>query len=89
MEMAGILRISGILGIMLNGQVPKIPDIPSRYYIMLFFYKIRITDCFLLDYADFPYRLITSSPPSYGLPTDTFSAHLKKSAGIASNIPSP
>ena len=77
MEMAGILRISGILGIMLNGQVPKVPDIPSRYYIMLFFQKIRITDCFLFDYADFPCRLITSLPPFHGLPTDTFSAILK------------
>ena len=89
MEMAGILRISGILGIMLNGQVPKIPDIPSRYYIMLFFLENphnRLLFIRLCGFSLSPNNFITSIPrTSYG----HFLRHSQKSAEIHSNILSP
>ena len=71
---------------------PIYPKNPKYYFFVfssLFKQQICITNSFSFDYADSPYHRITSSPPSYGLSADTFSAHLKKSAGIASNIPSP
>jgi hypothetical protein len=59
---------------------PIYPKNP-KYYLFVFSspfkQPIRITDSFSFDYADSPYHLITSSPPSYGLPADTFLAHLK------------
>ena len=82
MEMAGILRISGILGIMLNGQVPKIPNIPSRYYIMLFFLENPHNRLFFIRLCGFslsPNNFITSIPrTSYG----HFLRHSQKSAEI-------
>ena len=49
--------------------------------------SIRIIKSFSVDYADLPYHLITSSPPSYGLPANTFSYLLKKSAEILFQYP--
>ena len=78
MVVSGILRISGILGIMFNGQVPKIPDIPCLYYFMLFLELIRITDTFSIDYADLPYHLITLSPYFHGHLENILSPHLPR-----------
>ena len=75
MVVSGILRISGILGIMFNGQVPKIPDIPCLYYFMLFLEVIRISNTISIDYADLPYHLIPLSPYFYGHPDNIFSPH--------------
>ena len=48
-------------------------------YLFNIIYKtpIRITDSISFDYADLPYHLITSSPQSRGLPSDTFLGLLK------------
>ena len=59
---------------------PIYPKNPKYYFFVFsspFKQQIRITNSFSFDYADSPYHLITSSPPSYGLPADTFSALLK------------
>ena len=59
---------------------PIYPKNPKYYFFVfssLFKQQIRITNSFSLDYTDSPYHPITSSPPSYGLPADTFSALLK------------
>ena len=59
---------------------PIYPKNPKYYFFVfssLLKQQFRITNSFSFDYADSPYHLITSSPPSYGLPADTFSALLK------------
>ena len=59
---------------------PIYPKNPKYYFFVFsspFKQQFRITNSFSFDYADLPYHLITSSPPSYGLPADTFSAPSK------------
>ena len=64
---------------------PIYPKNPKYYFFVfssLFKQQICITNSFSFDYTDSPYHLITSSPQSHGLPADTNSYLLKKSAEI-------
>ena len=69
--MAGILRISGIWKFL------KFLNFLVYVILVVFLEIICITDCISFDYADLPYRLITSSPPSHGRSANTFQTSSK------------
>ena len=77
-NIAWVFWVNRVFGVFLI--YPIYPKNPKYYFFVfssLFKQQIRITNSFSFDYANSPYHLITPSPPSYGLPADTFSAPSK------------